>query len=213
MSLLRVADAMQAIPLCLTADTSAGEAVGLLAQATADSVAGVVDERGIYVGAITAKRLDQALREDELDARLEALSDPTPPLRATQSLEDALTSLLRSERGLPVVAEGTNALVGWLTHTDVLHAYNAQRSRGEGGGGFHYRSRRLHAHVPPRPRPAAAASPFVARKRTSSSSNAAASCTRSARSAANASISRRSPSGVTRSSQDPGHPPRRDGAR
>ena len=150
MSLLRVADAMQAIPLCLTADTSAGEAVGLLAQATADSVA-VVDERGIYVGAITAKRLDQALREDELDARLEALSDPTPPLRATQSLEDALTSLLRSERGLPVVAEGTNALVGWLTHTDVLHAYNAQRSRGEGGGGF----RSLSSAA--RSRPAAAA--------------------------------------------------------
>ena len=150
MSLLRVADAMQAIPLRLAADTSAGEAVGLLAQATADSVA-VIDERGIYVGAITAKRLEQALREDELDARLEALSDPTPPLRATQSLEDALTSLLRSEQGLPVVDEGTNALVGWLTHTDVLHAYNAQISRGEGGGGF----RSLSSAA--RSRPAAAA--------------------------------------------------------
>ena len=148
MSLLRVADAMQTVPLYLAADTSASEAVGLLAET--DSAA-VVDEEGVYVGAITAERLEQALGEDELDARLEALADPAPPLRATQSIEDALTSLLRSEHGLPVVDEGTNALVGWLTHTDVLHAYNARVSRGKRGGVVRSISSAAHS------RPAAAA--------------------------------------------------------
>ena len=133
MSLLRVGDAMQTVPLCIAEDASAGEAIKLFAEATANSAA-VVDGKGVYVGSITAERLEQALRNDELDARVDALTDPAPPLRVTQSIDESLTSLLRSRHGLPVVDEGTEALVGWLTHTDVLHAYNARVSRDKGGG-------------------------------------------------------------------------------
>ncbi len=136
MSLLRVTDAMQTVPLFLREDESAGEAISLFSEAAADSAA-VVDGNGAYVGTVTAERLQQALGEDELDARVEALADPVPPLRATQSVEDALTPLLRSQHGLPVVDESTEALVGWLTHTDVLHAYNARASRGKEPGTVH----------------------------------------------------------------------------
>ena len=49
-----------------------------------------------------------------------------PTLRANQTLEQALGALLRERTGLPVVEPDTRAVVGWLTHVDVLRAYNAR---------------------------------------------------------------------------------------
>ena len=131
MSSLHVGDAMRTVPFTLSADTSASEAVHLLAESSTDS-APVVDGDGAYVGAVTAARLEAALQADELETRLGELADPAPPLRVTQTIDAALSSLLRAEHGLPVVAGHPDTLIGWLTHADVLHAYSARVARGDG---------------------------------------------------------------------------------
>jgi chloride channel protein, CIC family len=156
LGLVRVGDAMGAVPLSLEADVTAGEAAGSVAESPVDGVP-VLDGEGAYVGTITAERLEQALQEDELDTRLDRLADPAQPLRVTQTVADALHTLLRSDHGLPVVDE-QNALVGWLTHSDVLQAYNARITAGAGA----------HAsvtHLPFRPAPPPAPSAAAGRER------------------------------------------------
>ena len=46
-----------------------------------------------------------------------------------QTLEEALGALLRAHSGLPVVG-GNGQPVGWLTHLDVLRAYNTRLQQG-----------------------------------------------------------------------------------
>ena len=60
---------------------------------------------------------------------------------AMQSLERALGLLVRDERlGLPVLAADNRRVVGWVTHRDVLRAYNArleqsvEQAEQQGGG-------------------------------------------------------------------------------
>ena len=116
------------------------------------------------------ERVEEAIRENALDATLERSLRTHPSGHA--NVEEALTALLRRSMDSPSSTRH-DALVGWLTHVDVLRAYNARDSRGLRGGVV-ARSRRRRTHVRLRP-PAAAGVSLVARKRTSTSSNAAAS--------------------------------------
>ncbi len=129
MQLLRVSEAMQPLPRALAADMPLNEAIARIAETTTDGLP-VVDGDGRYCGTLTSQQIEEAMRENALDATAGALAQELPPLYARQTLEEALGSLLRARSGLPVVEADARVPVGWLTHVDVLRAYNARLQQG-----------------------------------------------------------------------------------
>ena len=125
MQLLRVSEAMRPLPPALPADMPLDVAIGRLAEAEADGLP-VVDEHGRYCGTLTSQQIEQAMRENALDATAGALAQELPALTTDQTLEDALGALLRGRAGLPVVEPHERRPVGWLSHVDVLRAYNTR---------------------------------------------------------------------------------------
>jgi len=73
---------------------------------------------------ITRRRLEQGIRDNTLDGTAGELAEEVPTLTPDQTLEDALATLLRADSGLPVAAADATTPVGWLTHLDVLRAYD-----------------------------------------------------------------------------------------
>ncbi len=108
MQLLTVADAMQPLPSSLSAATPLNEVIARLADGAVDSLP-VVDDEGTYVGAVSSQQIDQAMRDNALDACAGDLAQEMPPLTGRQTLEEALGALLRARSGLPVVARGRHA--------------------------------------------------------------------------------------------------------
>jgi len=128
MQLLRVAEAMQPLPAAIESDTPLNEVIARLGGAPTDGLP--VVEGGTYRGTITSQQVEQAMRENALDANAGELAQDLPALREGQTLEDALGALLRARSGLPVVGGADAQPVGWLTHLDVLRAYNARLQQG-----------------------------------------------------------------------------------
>jgi CIC family chloride channel protein len=131
MQLLTVADAMQPLPASVSADAPLNEVIRRLTELPADGLP-VIDGDGVYRGTVTSLQIEQAMRENALDACAGDLAQDVPPLYGRQSLEDALGALLRARSGLPVVAGEAARPIGWLTHADVLHAYSDRLERGIG---------------------------------------------------------------------------------
>jgi CIC family chloride channel protein len=128
MQLLDVADAMQPFPLSLDGDMPLNEVIARLGDAPTDGLP-VVDSSTGYRGTVTSEQVEQAMRENALDATAGELAQDLPGLHGSQTLEDALGALLRARSGLPVLAADGRP-VGWLTHLDVLRAYNARLQQG-----------------------------------------------------------------------------------
>ncbi len=129
MQLLIVADAMQPAPTQLQTTTSLNEAIARIAETPTDGLP-AIDEHGRYRGTLSTEQLEQAMRENALDATAGELTQDIPALKPDQTLEDALGALLHAHSGLPVIAPGSDSPVGWLTHRDVLHAYNTRLTAG-----------------------------------------------------------------------------------
>ena len=129
MQLLTVAEAMQPLPASLPADTPLNEAIDRLADSPSDGLP-VVDPHGRYLGTLGSQQIEQAMRENALDARAADLAQDLPPLTPNETLEEALGALLRARSGLPVLAAPDTGAVGWLTHLDVLRAYNSRLQQG-----------------------------------------------------------------------------------
>ena len=129
MQLLDVADAMQPFPRSVPAETTLNEVIARISEATTDGLP-VTDADGVYRGTISSQQIEEAMRENALDATAADLAQDLPALRADQSLEQALQALLRARSGLPVTAETGSHPVGWLTHLDILRAYNARLQQG-----------------------------------------------------------------------------------
>ena len=70
------------------------------------------------------------MRENALDAQAGELAQDLPALTAAETLEDAVGALLRARSGLPVIGADAAEPVGWLTHLDVLRAYNTRLQQG-----------------------------------------------------------------------------------
>jgi len=128
MRLLRVSDAMKPLPETLPADLPILEVASRLEKAPGDGLP-VVDEEGVYRGIVDAAQVDEAIRDNVLDATAGDLARASTPLRTSETLEHALSALLRSRSGLPVVDDEQERVVGWVTQSDLLHAY---RNRLEG---------------------------------------------------------------------------------
>jgi CIC family chloride channel protein len=129
MQLLHVTDAMQPLPAALPVDMNLNEVIARLGDAPTDGLP-VADAEGAYQGTISSQQVEEAMKENALDARAGELAQDLPALQAGQTLEQALSALLRARSGLPVLSESDSEPVGWLTHMDILRAYNSRLQQG-----------------------------------------------------------------------------------
>ena len=129
MGLLTVRDAMQPVPVSVRQDTPLNEVIERLMAGPADGLP-VVDETGAYRGTVTSQQVEEAMRDNALDSEAGSLSQETTALRPSQTLEQALSALMRERSGLPVLEPETRRVVGWLTHMDVLRSYNLRLEAG-----------------------------------------------------------------------------------
>ena len=126
MEVLTVGDAMRPIPPGVPQNFPLNTLIERFDRDDVEALP-VVDESGAYRGMVTAHDVENAVRDNALDTVAGDLAQSTPTLYPTQSLERALGLLVRDERhGLPVLAKDNQSIVGWLTHRDVLRAYNAR---------------------------------------------------------------------------------------
>jgi CIC family chloride channel protein len=129
MQLLRVAEAMQPLPPALGAETPLDAVIARLGETASDGLP-VVGPAGGYLGTLSTQEVEQAIRENALDATAGDLAQELPALHAEHTLEDALSALVRAHSGLPVIGDDDRRPVGWLTHVDVLRAYNRRLQQG-----------------------------------------------------------------------------------
>jgi len=123
MEIITVGQAMRKVPEGVPSDLSIGELAGRFVGEGREALP-VVDENGSYRGVITAPEIEGSMRENALDATAGSLAYHLPALTPDETLEVALSMLMRQEiSGLPVVTRDGNRVVGWLTHRDVLSAY------------------------------------------------------------------------------------------
>lgn len=137
METLQVHDAMRAVPPPVPSDMPVAEIVGRLA---ASEVGGlpVVDREGRYRGVISARDLERALAEPGTRVVAGDLAEQPATLTARQSLKQTIALLLRHEpSGLPVLSDDQTTVIGWLTHRDLLHAYQSRQTTSPPAGAVH----------------------------------------------------------------------------
>ncbi len=128
MRIVRVVDAMVPLPAPLEANTPIDRVVARLTRHVVDGLP-VLDEEGRYLGTVTTELIEHTLEDRELEGTARDFAQPTPVLRSSQTLEEALGILLRYRSGVPVCDPGERELGGWLTHLDLLRAYQARLER------------------------------------------------------------------------------------
>jgi chloride channel protein, CIC family len=125
---IRVHDAMRPVPPSVPSDTPLSELAGRLAATDVDALP-VVDGDGRYRGIISARALERALGEPDERAIAGDLVEQAATLTAGQSLKQTVALLVRNEAsGLPVLSDDQTRVVGWLTHRDLLHAYESHQT-------------------------------------------------------------------------------------
>jgi CIC family chloride channel protein len=130
MQLLTVADAMQPLPAALTPNAALEVIIDRFATEGRDALP-VADPDGTYRGTVIARDVEDSARDNALEATAGTLARAVPVLHPDQSLEQALGLLVRQDRsGLPVISPDDGRICGWLTHRDVLAAYNTQLQPG-----------------------------------------------------------------------------------
>jgi CIC family chloride channel protein len=126
MEVLTVTEAMRLLPTPVNASATISEVIDRLAAERLDALP-VTDPDGTYRGAITSRQVEEAARANRLDSLAIDLIDTTATLTADQTLQSALGALIEHDRaGLPVASADGDRLIGWVTHTDVLRAYNTR---------------------------------------------------------------------------------------
>jgi CBS domain-containing protein len=126
MELLTVADAMQPLPAALTPEVPLNAIIDRFATEGRDALP-VADHDGTYRGTVIARDVEDSARQNPPEATAETLARAVPILHPDQSLEQALDLLVQQDRsGLPVISTDDGRICGWLTHRDVLAAYNTQ---------------------------------------------------------------------------------------
>jgi len=126
MEVLTVADAMRPLPTSLADTDTVGEVIDRLSAADVDALP-VVNADGTYRVAVTSREIEEVALANRLDVTAAELVRTTPTLSKNESLESALGALVEHDQtGLPVVSADSAQLVGWVTHRDVLRAYNTR---------------------------------------------------------------------------------------
>ncbi|HUY06972.1 MAG TPA: chloride channel protein [Acidimicrobiales bacterium] len=124
---ITVGDAMQAVPEPVPDFATLPDLLDRFARDALETLP-VVDSSGAYRGVVTALETEQAADSELHDLTAGQLTRSIPTLRSDENLQDALAVLLSGEQhGVPVVQLKDGRIVGWLTHRDVLKAYNEVR--------------------------------------------------------------------------------------
>ena len=125
MAQIAVTDAMGKPPRALAPELPLPD---VLARFTAEHTAlPVIDSTGVLLGVVAAVDIEQALAHPQNGLDAHALLHKTPELRANQTLEDAIRALAATDdEGLPVLDTNGKIVIGWLTHRQLLHAYQAR---------------------------------------------------------------------------------------
>ncbi len=126
MRLLTARDAMRPLPDPLAGDAPLGDVVDRFAAEGVEALP-VVDPSGAYAGVVTSYQLEESMRANAFDSTASDLAQSVPPVRADETLEQALERLLNEgASGLAVTDASDGQVIGWLTHHDVLAAYSAR---------------------------------------------------------------------------------------
>lgn len=126
MQVLHVRDAMQPLPEPIAATSQLNEVIDRFARRDVSALP-VVDARGAYRGVVTARQVESAMRDNAIDVTAADLAELPAALAPGIDLEHALQQLIQEERSaLPVIDDRSHSMVGWLTHRDLLIAYNAR---------------------------------------------------------------------------------------
>ena len=132
MAVLKVRDAMQPAPPNLPVDLPLDQAIARFTAQGHDALP-ATDSAGQYQGTVTMRAVEHALQDDK-NPRAGELARDIAALKDSESLEDALDTLVGSDgSGAPVLAPDGRTLVGWLTHRDVLSVYQRARRSGSPG--------------------------------------------------------------------------------
>jgi chloride channel protein, CIC family len=87
----------------------------------------VIDTNGRYRGTVNSQEVEQSVEGNAVDAIAGDLARSLPTVRATQSLHDAVQTLIgRDTAGVPVVSTDGSRLVGWINHHDILQTYSTR---------------------------------------------------------------------------------------
>jgi chloride channel protein, CIC family len=131
METTRVGQAMRPVPPGVAPDLPLGEAIAGLAGGGRDGGLPVIDTDGVLVGILSAGDLEQSIVDLDPRTPVGDLAHETPELHADDSLEAAVAAFARTDDpGLPVLGPaGGRGVVGWITHGDLLGAYNRALER------------------------------------------------------------------------------------
>jgi CIC family chloride channel protein len=122
---VRVGEVMRGAPEPLPADARLTEIAARFAGSW-ESALPVLDQAGLLIGVIAARDIERATADEGADAASLAL--PVPELYADRELAEAIELLSGGDfEALPVLADGTRSIAGWLDHRDVLRAYAVRR--------------------------------------------------------------------------------------
>jgi len=141
MQLLRVSDAMDAVPEGVSPDTPLDQLIERLVRDRRESVP-VFGDDGRFHGVVQLAEVEAAMRDNALDASAKDLAREVTAARPEQTLEAVLGLLAQSDgAGVPVMDTGGEHVIGWLTHRDMLQAYSRRvadsvsRAQGDGASG------------------------------------------------------------------------------
>jgi CIC family chloride channel protein len=131
MQTVAVSHAMTALPDAVEPTTPVDEVMRRLTEG-GDPAVPVVDADGALVGIIGPEDIatEAVSRDGDGHSRAADLAHTPVRLRADETLEQAVRCLARTDDpGLPVLAADGQAVVGWVTHRDVLRCYHRGRER------------------------------------------------------------------------------------
>jgi CIC family chloride channel protein len=123
---------MQPVPAPLSSETSLNDLVRRFSSGAVDALP-VVDAAGAYRGMVTAHEVEAAIGDGAPDVTAGDLAFLPASVSPETTLEGALSQLVQQDQAtLPVLMPGTTTVLGWLTHRDILLAYNARLDAGKG---------------------------------------------------------------------------------
>ncbi len=123
---IRVRDAMQPVPEPLLVTTPMDDLVGRFARRDVAALP-VVDVDGGYRGVVTAGELETALGNDTFDITAGDLAHLATAVAPDAPLDTTLSQFVQQgTSALPVMDPGGSTILGWLTHRDILAAYQTR---------------------------------------------------------------------------------------
>jgi chloride channel protein, CIC family len=122
MAALHVRDAMQPLPAGISASLPIEQAIVRFASRDVDALP-VVDEAGRVVGLVSRDVIERRIQDGRLETTAGEVAQAATGVREQETLEQALTLLVRERSGVPVFSSDGSHAIGWLSHRGALDAY------------------------------------------------------------------------------------------